>query len=352
MVPFQQSRPNKSIQRAPIRIRAADAPRYAQDYRVRTRPPQGVLLNKEIYSVQQWFDRFEITLGHEAEQAGLLEHSSLVGSAREFIVKRVLRAILPPIVHIGSGKVVDSHRKKSRQIDIVIYDSRFPVFEIQSGIEIYLLEGVIATIEVKSILTKKSLFEALENTLSLIQVTPGLVSASASRWMSRAKALQSDGYSPRDAMRKVGFEFIPATYIYAFNSKFRAKGLSTAVNNWCNSKEHPIVCDDHCAVLPRAVVGGNSLGLLHDGLIQIDPGADVIAEWKKDNDSGPNHVMSFWDTKRRFGWLMIHLLHTVCSRVGLSNAISGAEYGIDQYLSIEDYFKKDLEGKPGWHDLW
>jgi len=112
-------------------------------------------LNKEIESVQQWFDHFEITLSHEAKQAGLLEHSSLVGSAREFIVKRVLQSILPPIVHIGSGKVLDFHGKRSRQIDIIVFDSRFPVFEIQSGIGIYPLEGVIATIEVKSTLTKK-----------------------------------------------------------------------------------------------------------------------------------------------------------------------------------------------------
>jgi len=53
-------------------------------------------LNKEIDSVQEWFDHFEITLGHEAEQAGLLEHSSLVGSAREFIVKRVRSIHLAP----------------------------------------------------------------------------------------------------------------------------------------------------------------------------------------------------------------------------------------------------------------
>ncbi len=307
-------------------------------------------MGKEIDSVQQWFDHFEITLTHEAQLAGLLEHSSLVGSAREFIIKRVLRSILPPVVHIGSGKVLDSKGNRSRQIDIIVFDSRFPVFEIECGIGIYPLEGVIATIEVKSTLTKKSLFESLENTLSLIQLTPGLEDPSP--WLSRVKEHESNGYSPKEAMRKAGFEFIPATYIYVFNSKLRAKGLSTSVSRWFDSKEHPVVSDGHCAVLPRVIVGGNSLGLLHDGLIQIDPGEDVVADWKKDNNSGPNHVMSFWDTKRRFGWLMIHLIHTVCSRVGLSHAISGAKYGIDQYLSIEDYCKKDLDGKLAWHCLW
>lgn len=215
----------------------------------------------------------------------------------------------------------------------------------------YLLEGVIATIEVKSHLTKKSLFEALENTLSLLQLTPGLVNTSAPRWMSRVKAIESDGYSPREAMRKAGFEFMPATYIYSFNSKLRAKGICNNVGNWFRAKKQPAVCDDHCAVLPRVIACGNSLGLLHDGLIKIDPDENVVAKWRKDN-TGPNHVMLFWDTKRRLGWLMIHLLHTVCSRTGLFHAVSGAEYGIDQYLSIEDYCKNDMEGKDAWHGLW
>lgn len=299
----------------------------------------------------RWFDHFETTLGYEADQAGLLEHSSLVGSAREFIVKRVLRSILPPIVHIGTGKVVDFHGKKSRQIDIIVYDPRFPVFEIQSGIGIYVLEGVIATIEVKSTLTKKSLSEALENTLSLLQLTPGLVSTTASRWMARAKAIEAEGYSRKEAMRKAGFEFMPPTYVFSFNSNFRAKGLCNNVDDWFCGKGKPVLSDDYCAVLPRVVACGNSLGLLNDGLIRIDPDKDVIAEWRKEH-SEPNHMMLFWDTKRRLGWLMIHLLHTVCSRIGLSHAVSGAEYGIDQHLSIDDYYSNDMKGKRAWYGLW
>ncbi len=154
----------------------------------------------------------------------------------------------------------------------------------------YLLEGVIATIEVKSTLTKKSLFEALENTMSLLQLTPGLVHTYAARWMSRVKAIESDGYTPREAMRKAGFEFMPATYIYSFNSKLRAKGIRNNVDNWFRAKKQPTVCDDHCAVLPRVIACGNSLGLLNDGLMRIDPDETVVAEWRKDN-SGPNHVM-------------------------------------------------------------
>ncbi len=306
---------------------------------------------KESGVVQKWFDQSEISLAHEADQVGLFEHSVLVGSAREFIIKRVLKNILPPVVHFGSGKVFDAKGKKSRQIDIIIYDSRFPVFEIEPGIGIYPLEGVIATLEVKSTLTNKSLHEALENSMSLIQLTPGLEDQSP--WETRIKNLIKIGTPPKIALQQVGFEFIPATYIYAFNTKLRKKALANSTNKWFNLKKNPAVGNDGlCAVLPRVIVAGCSVGLLHDGYCKIDPGESIVSDWKKENDSEPRHKMSFWDTNRRFGWLMIHLIHTVCSRVGLTHALSGAKYGIDQYLRIDDYFENDMGGKSAWHCLW
>lgn len=303
-----------------------------------------------INNVQQWFDNYEIALIHEAKQAGLLQQSSLVGSAREFIIHRVLRSILPPAAHIGSGKVIDMKGNASRQIDIVVFDPRFPIFEIQPGIGMYPLEGVIATIEVKSTLTATTLHDALENTFSLLELTPGLEDPSP--WMSRVKAHQSNGLSNDAARRKAGFEFMPATYIYAFNSRMGRKALANTVDRWFKSKGNPAMSDGYCAALPRIIVAGRSLGLLSDGFINLDPGEDVIASWIKDGNPSPKHMMSFWDTNRRFGWLMNHAIHTVCSRLGLSHALSGAKYGVDQYLLIDDYFRNDLEGKDGQHCLW
>ncbi|MCX5847741.1 MAG: hypothetical protein NTW12_15525 [Deltaproteobacteria bacterium] len=301
--------------------------------------------------VQNWFDQCEINLAHEADQVGLFEHSVLVGSAREFIIKRVLKTILPPVVHFGSGKVFDAKGKKSRQIDIIIYDSRFPVFEIEPGIGIYPLEGVIATIEVKSTITGKSLHEALENSMSLIQLTPGLEDQSPLE--TRTKNLIKNGAPPKVALQKVCFEFIPATYIYGFNTKLRKKALANFIDKWFELRKNPAVGNDLlCAVLPRVIVAGCSVGLLHDGYFKIDQGEDVISQWKKKNESDPRHKMSFWDTNRRFGWLMIHLIHTVCSRVGLTHELSGAKYGIDHYLNIADYFENDMGGKSAWHNMW
>jgi hypothetical protein len=308
-------------------------------------------MNEAINNFQQWFDHAEIALSHEANQAGLLQQSSLVGSAREFLIHRVLRSILPPVVHIGSGRVIDMKRNASRQIDIVIYDPRFPILEIQSGIGMYPIEGVIATVEVKSTLTAKSLDEALENTSSLLQLTPGLEDGSP--WMSLAKTYhKSNGLSKDAAMLKAGFEFMPATYIYAFNSKMGGNALANSVDRWFKSKGNPAMADGYCAVLPRIIVAGHSLGLLSDGLINLDPGDDVIAKWIKNGNPRPKHMMSFWDNTRRFGWFMTHAIHTVCSRLGLSHALSGAKYGVDQYLSIDEYYQNDLKGKNGQHCLW
>src|SRR4051812_3873010 len=104
--------------------------------------------------VKQWFDRLETVLHTEAELAGLFEHGSLTGAAREFFVRRVLRSVLPPIVHVGSGPVVDRHGKSPRQIDVILYDSRCPLLEIEPGVGLYFVEGVLGTVEVKSTLNR------------------------------------------------------------------------------------------------------------------------------------------------------------------------------------------------------
>ncbi len=263
-----------------------------------------------------WFDQLEATLLQEAKQAGLLEHGTLIGTAREFLIKRVLKSILPPSIHIGTGKIIDAYGKASKQIDVVLFDSRFPLFEIHSGVGMYPIEGVIAVIEVKSTLTRRELFNALENTRSLINLTPGIERAPF--WKQHIDELIKTGLNEDDAKRKAYFELIPASYIFSFSTKLRKRGLSNAVDEWFNKKKQPSVSEGLCAILPRAIVAGPSIGLLHDGLFNIDPGKDIMQKWQEKTGSTPKHIMSFWDTKHCFGWLAVHLIHTICARTGLN----------------------------------
>lgn len=57
----------------------------------------------------------------EAMAASDFQHSGLVGNARELVVEKLLHPVLPPEIHIGTGKLVDSIGTISPQIDIVLY---------------------------------------------------------------------------------------------------------------------------------------------------------------------------------------------------------------------------------------
>jgi hypothetical protein len=121
-------------------------------------------------AVGQWLNGLEGVLHKEAELAGLLEHGTMVGSAREFLVSRALRSVLPPSLHIGTGRVIDSCGNRSKQVDVVIYDPVFPILETHPGNGLYLVEGVVATIEVKSNVDKTKLWEAFDNCLSVTRL--------------------------------------------------------------------------------------------------------------------------------------------------------------------------------------
>lgn len=109
---------------------------------------------------------------------GFLKHPSEIGNAREALIKGVLSKILPRAYSIGRGEIIDSVGKRSKQMDIVIYRNDFPTLKMPSGSKVFLVESVLATIEVKSTLNEKKLLEALENCASVTDLSPNVVSGS------------------------------------------------------------------------------------------------------------------------------------------------------------------------------
>jgi len=94
----------------------------------------------------------------------------LVGTARENEVRRKLENILPPIVGVGSGCIIDSHKGCSSQTDIVIYEKYIsPKFSINDTPDTtyFPCEGVAAVGEVKSLLGKKELEDSFEKIKSV-----------------------------------------------------------------------------------------------------------------------------------------------------------------------------------------
>lgn len=310
-------------------------------------------MTSESNRFRSWFDNLENQLEQEAELAGLFEHPTLTGSAREFLVKRVLKSVLPPIIHTGSGRLIDNQGQCSKQVDIVLYDSRFPVFEIESGIGMYLIEGVIGTIEVKSILTKEHLLQTLDNVNSIINLSPGMAMHQGIKFMERVDELMGNLRIDRDeAERRLYYELIPSAYVFAFNSRMKAKTLAKVVSDWFDSQGQTAVSNGHCAVVPRVIVAGSSVGLLDDGFVLIEPEPDVMEKALRDYGSEVKHLMAFWSIKHRFGILVSHVLHTVCNRYGLLHGATGLQYGIDPYLPLVDYFKSTITKEGVSHIFW
>lgn len=299
--------------------------------------------------IQAWYDQLELAIEVEAKQAGLFEHGSMTGAAREFLVRRVLRSVLPPAVHIGSGKVIDAYGGSSRQVDIVLYDARFPVFEVESGIGLYVIEGVIATIEVKSTITHNTLFEALDNVRSVIELAPHF---EPEAWENRVKEKALEGLTLSEATRRVTFEVMPAAFVFGYSTRLRKKALATAVGKWFDKENKPSVSSDRCPILPRIIVAGKTMGFLDDGALRIDPGDDIWANWRREHGESVRFLMGFWDADRRFGLLASRLVQVVCNRIGLAHGVSGGKYDVRQYAPYLKYIEQQMNGRKAYHLPW
>lgn len=94
------------------------------------------------------------------ENAGLATTPGLVGEAREKAARNQLEHILPAGIAVGSGCVIDSYGKTSKQMDVVLYEKNIcPVYSINDTPETtyYPCEGVVAVGEIKSSLNSYEL---------------------------------------------------------------------------------------------------------------------------------------------------------------------------------------------------
>ena len=102
-------------------------------------------------------------------------HSLHKGTPREAFIKDFLQSHLPETISIGSGEIIDNQSlpgQQRNQFDIVMYKKNYPKLDFGGGINGFLIESVIATIEVKSTLTKERLenaIKAAKNSKSLIK---------------------------------------------------------------------------------------------------------------------------------------------------------------------------------------
>ena len=100
-----------------------------------------------------------------AKIRAVISHSGVKGEGAEEIVRQFLRDVLPTFLGVGTGIVIDSLGRQSRQIDVVIYDkARTPNFLTSGGPILFPCECVYFAIEVKTNLTLQE-FERCEKNM-------------------------------------------------------------------------------------------------------------------------------------------------------------------------------------------
>ncbi len=98
----------------------------------------------------------------------VFEHGTSQGTASERQWIEMLGAYLPSRYRVGSGFVINCEGRRSRQIDILIYDhlDTLPLFPHAAGVHVP-VESVYAVLEVKSEMSREFLDDAAEKVASV-----------------------------------------------------------------------------------------------------------------------------------------------------------------------------------------
>lgn len=155
-----------------------------------------------------WLESIEAqaaVLRAKSAAAAVLNHAGEKGGARESFFAEFLTQFLPQSVGVGRGEVFDREGNRSKQIDVVVYDRRFAIPNVQGETKLYPVESVIATIEVKSALNSTSAVDALANCLSVATLRPSMIRVQ----------LGDQSTSAAPSITSADFEYIyPSTYVF------------------------------------------------------------------------------------------------------------------------------------------
>ncbi|KWK67573.1 DUF6602 domain-containing protein [Burkholderia stagnalis] len=320
--------------------------------------------------------------------ASISNHSDILGDARESFIRDVLSKFLPATVHVGTGQIVDAGGNTSKQIDVVIYRKDFPILRSFGNADVYLVEGVLATIEVKSTLDKAKLVEALDNGRSVKDLRIQTLRASIDQFCQHSFGKSFDDLDLPE-INSLSTWLLPPHYVFAYRgyTEKQAHLLAKHVDAWTSG--FPLEESDETDVAdanqptPDATASAGSLthADIHP---QVVPVADIespfaIGEWGPD-DLGArlervklmatgaidakdpsvlphviatqgavgvlnlNNVLGLTDERFAFGVrpeqnplrvLISHLLTTIFERMGWHQlGASGIQYALGEYSRL------------------
>jgi hypothetical protein len=236
-----------------------------------------------------------------------------------------LERFLPSNLLIGTGQIVDNEGSKSNQIDIVIYRRDFPVLRTFGAADVYLVEGVVATIEIKSTLDSDKLLMALNNGKSVRNLKAAVLQGSFDRYSRLAFGKGVEELDRAKTNSLIGM-ILPPVFILGYQG-YRAGSAShliEAINKWHTSDEDG---QKDVSLLPEAIVTHGCVGMknLNNSLGLLDPsfGYGVKGD----------------PTPLRF--FISSLLETIFGRIGHQQlGQTGIQFNLTRY-----HLSADMEGK-------
>ncbi len=161
--------------------------------------------------VASHFERVKRRLQAEGHAARSFKHGLNRGQIREAFAREFLAQNMSSLWDIGTGEIIhkDATPEEDRpQIDIVVYNKKFPKLSLAVDIDLFFVEAVSSFIEIKSRLTKDNLRTS---------------AASAKKVKSLAK-LNSQGINPAGLVDQPR----PYSFVFAYDGPRRIE----TVHNW------------------------------------------------------------------------------------------------------------------------
>jgi len=171
------------------------------------------------------------------------KHDIEADSPRSAFIRSVLELFLPSNYAIGSGRIIDSSGNNSDPIDIVIYRRDFPRLNLPGSADVFIYESVLATIEVRTKLVRKTLFQALDTCVSVANLKAGMSAQALKNIATRNNLILTDQnkYVHKHPLLTDRFNLIgrPPSFIYGFNGFNTSPGqLNDNISIWLERRQN------------------------------------------------------------------------------------------------------------------
>jgi hypothetical protein len=97
-----------------------------------------------------------------------VEHRGLKGKAREIFAEKLFRSLISQDFRFGSGVITDRHGRQAKETDVILHCPEIlPARDAAEAVGFFPIESCIYAIEVKSVITKHEIEDAITKGQSL-----------------------------------------------------------------------------------------------------------------------------------------------------------------------------------------